>query len=101
MFGGVVGLFWNWRSVGRCAEIGLLKRKIHDQIAGNHERDDQRQPGDHTGVLCHCFYAEHAPDYRMGTAACQSSRSNGIKMAAVSMLVPGGTSVLDALASRG
>lgn len=71
MFGGIIGLIWNGGAIDGCAEIRPLESKVHDQISGNHERDDQSQPGDDTGVSCHCSQAQHGSNYRVGTVACQ------------------------------
>ena len=71
MFGGIVGLFRRGSSFGGCAEIRPLERKVHDEISGNRERDDQRQPGDHTGVSGHFSHAQHEANYRVETLVCQ------------------------------
>ena len=94
MFGGIVGLFRNGSAIYGCAEIGPLESKVHDQISGNHERDDQSQPGDDTGVSCHCSHAQHASNYRVGTAVCQLMSLSETEMATANLLVPGEGSCL-------
>ena len=71
MFGWIIGLFRKGCSCGGCAEIWPLERKVYDQISGNRERDDQRQPGDHTGVSGHSSHAQHGVNYRVVTMVCQ------------------------------